>query len=63
LTTAITSFIPFIGAHIVWVPICLYLLVTGHILKAAILAAFGILGIGLVDVTGDSTKIEHSPPE
>ena len=49
LTTAITSFIPFIGAHIVWVPICLYLLVTGHILKAAILAAFGILGIGLVD--------------
>ncbi|RJR43341.1 MAG: AI-2E family transporter [Desulfobacteraceae bacterium] len=49
LTTAITSFIPFIGAHIVWVPICLYLLVTGEILKAAILAAFGILGIGLVD--------------
>jgi predicted PurR-regulated permease PerM len=49
LTTAITSFIPFIGAHIVWVPICLYLLVTGHILKAAILAAFGIFGIGLVD--------------
>jgi predicted PurR-regulated permease PerM len=49
LTTAITSFIPFVGAHIVWVPICLYLLVTGHILKAAILAAFGIFGIGLVD--------------
>lgn len=49
LATAITSFIPFIGSHIVWVPICLYLLVTGHILKAAILAAFGVLGIGLVD--------------
>ena len=49
LATAITSFIPFIGSHIVWVPICLYLLVTGHILKAVILAAFGILGIGLVD--------------
>ena len=49
LATAITSFIPFIGAHIVWVPICLYLLATGHILKAAILAVFGIFGIGLVD--------------
>jgi predicted PurR-regulated permease PerM len=49
LATAITSFIPFIGSHIVWVPMCLYLLVTGHILKAIILAAFGVFGIGLVD--------------
>ncbi|MEN6615566.1 MAG: AI-2E family transporter, partial [Syntrophorhabdus sp.] len=49
LATAITSFIPFIGSHIVWVPICLYLLVTGHIIKALILLAFGIFGIGLVD--------------
>lgn len=49
LATAITSFIPFIGSHIVWVPMALYLLVTGHILKAAILGAFGIFGIGLVD--------------
>ncbi|MGD0229225.1 MAG: AI-2E family transporter [Syntrophorhabdales bacterium] len=49
LATAITSFIPFVGSHIVWVPMCLYLLVTAHILKAAILAAFGIFGIGLVD--------------
>ncbi len=49
LATAVTSFIPFIGSHIVWVPICLYLLVTGHIAKTIILAAFGIIGIGLVD--------------
>jgi predicted PurR-regulated permease PerM len=49
LATAITSFIPFVGSHIVWVPIALYLLVTGHILKAIILAAFGIIGIGMVD--------------
>lgn len=49
LATAITSFIPFIGSHIVWVPMCLYLLVTGHILKVVILAAFGVFGIGLVD--------------
>jgi predicted PurR-regulated permease PerM len=49
LATAITSFIPFIGSHIVWVPMGLYLLVTGHIVKTLILAAFGVLGIGLVD--------------
>ncbi|HEY3277447.1 MAG TPA: AI-2E family transporter [Syntrophorhabdaceae bacterium] len=49
LATAITSFIPFVGSHIVWVPMSLYLLVTGHIAKALILAAFGVLGIGLVD--------------
>ena len=28
---------------------CLYLLVTGQIVKAIILAAFGVFGIGLVD--------------
>ena len=49
LATAITSFLPFIGSHIVWVPMCLYLLVTGHIVKAIILAVFGVFGIGLVD--------------
>jgi predicted PurR-regulated permease PerM len=49
LATAITSFIPFVGSHIVWVPICLYLLFTGHIIKALILAAFGVFGIALVD--------------
>jgi predicted PurR-regulated permease PerM len=49
LATAIASFIPFIGSHIVWVPICLYLLITGHIIKALILVAFGVFGIGLVD--------------
>ena len=47
LATAIASFIPFIGSHIVWVPMCLYLLVTGHIIKALILVAFGVFGIGL----------------
>ncbi len=49
LVTAITSFIPFVGAHIVWVPIAIYLLVTGHIAKAIILALFGTVGIGTVD--------------
>jgi predicted PurR-regulated permease PerM len=49
LATAITSFLPFVGSHVVWVPMCLYLLVTGHIVKVIILAAFGVFGIGLVD--------------
>lgn len=49
LTTAITSFIPFVGSHVVWVPISLYLLVTGHLVKAIVLAFFGVFGIGLVD--------------
>lgn len=49
LATAITSFIPFVGAHIVWVPIAIYLLATGHVVKAIVLALIGIVGIGLVD--------------
>jgi predicted PurR-regulated permease PerM len=49
LATAITSFVPLVGSHVVWVPICLYLLVIGNIAKAIILAVFGVFGIGLVD--------------
>jgi predicted PurR-regulated permease PerM len=49
LTTALASFVPLIGSNIVWVPICLYLLITGSILQAVILAVFGVFGIGLVD--------------
>jgi predicted PurR-regulated permease PerM len=49
LATAVTSFIPFVGSHVVWVPMGLYLLATGHVAKALILTAFGVLGIGIVD--------------
>lgn len=49
LATAISSFIPFVGSHIVWVPMVLYFLVTGQIVQAIILTAFGVFGIGLVD--------------
>lgn len=49
LATAVTSFIPFVGSHVIWVPMCLYFLVTGHIAKVVILTAFGVLGIGMVD--------------
>lgn len=37
------------GSGIVWVPVAIYLLATGAILKGVILLAFGILVIGLVD--------------
>ncbi len=49
LATAITSFIPIIGSHIVWMPIGLYLLATGHMLKALVIGLFGVFGIGVVD--------------
>lgn len=47
--TAITSFVPLVGSHVVWVPICIYFLFTGQIVNSIILAAFGVFGIGLVD--------------
>ena len=37
------------GSGIVWVPVAIYLLATGAILKGVILLAFGVLVIGLVD--------------
>jgi predicted PurR-regulated permease PerM len=49
VTTAITSFIPLVGSHVVWVPISVYLLFTGETFRSLLLAAFGIFGIGLVD--------------
>lgn len=46
---AFLSLLPAVGAAIVWVPVALYFLVTGAILKGVILVAFGVLVIGLLD--------------
>lgn len=46
---AFLSLVPAVGAGMVWVPVALYLFVTGAVLKAVILAAYGVLVIGLVD--------------
>ncbi len=46
---AAMSLIPELGAPIVWIPLTLYLLVTGSVAKALILAACGVFVIGTVD--------------
>jgi len=46
---AFFSLVPAVGAALVWLPAALYLIVTGATLKGAILIAYGLLVIGLVD--------------
>jgi predicted PurR-regulated permease PerM len=46
---AFLSLLPAVGAALVWGPVALYLFVTGAIWKAAILTAFGVLVIGMID--------------
>jgi len=46
---AFLSLLPAIGAGIVWVPVALYFLATGLILKGLILIGFGTFVIGLID--------------
>ncbi|MBB5270806.1 AI-2E family transporter [Quisquiliibacterium transsilvanicum] len=46
---AFLSLVPAVGAALVWLPVALYFLLSGSILKGAILVAFGVLVIGLVD--------------
>jgi predicted PurR-regulated permease PerM len=43
------SLLPAVGSCIVWVPVAVYLLVTGEAWKGLILLAYGALVIGLVD--------------
>jgi predicted PurR-regulated permease PerM len=59
------SMIPMAGAFIVWVPAALFLVATGHLTKAIILAAWGALVIGTVDnflrpkLVGEKTKLHE----
>jgi predicted PurR-regulated permease PerM len=46
---AFLSLLPAIGAAVVWVPVALYLLVTGDVWQGVGLIAWGTLVIGLVD--------------
>lgn len=43
------SMIPMLGAFLVWVPAAIYLALTGHYVKAILLAAWGTLVIGMID--------------
>ncbi|HEX9184099.1 MAG TPA: AI-2E family transporter [Burkholderiales bacterium] len=60
---AFLSLVPAVGAGLVWLPAALYLLATGEIGQGAILIAFGVLVIGLVDnflrpvLVGKSTRM------
>jgi predicted PurR-regulated permease PerM len=60
---AFLSLLPAIGAAIVWLPVAIYFLLTGEVLNGLLLAAFGVLVIGLVDnvlrplLVGKDTKL------
>ncbi|MBK9607661.1 MAG: AI-2E family transporter [Betaproteobacteria bacterium] len=46
---AFLSLLPAVGAALVWVPVALYFLVTGALVKGIALIAWGVLVIGLID--------------
>jgi predicted PurR-regulated permease PerM len=50
MTVVVTSFIPLVGAAIVWVPVTLLLLIQGKVISAGVLAVTGVVIMGfLVD--------------
>lgn len=60
---AFFALLPAVGASIIWLPVAIYLLISGSVWKGIILIAFGMLVIGLVDnllrpiLVGKSTKM------
>ena len=60
---AILSLLPAVGAALVWLPVALYLLITGSVWRGVVLIAYGILVISLVDnflrpiLVGKDTKL------
>jgi len=60
---AFLSLLPAVGAALVWGPVAIYFLVTGHVWQGVVLAAYGVLVIGLVDnilrpiLVGKDTKL------
>ncbi|SOD40936.1 AI-2E family transporter [Nitrosovibrio sp. Nv4] len=60
---AFLSLIPAVGAGLIWMPVAIYFLVTGAVWQGAVLIAFGVFVIGLVDnllrpvLVGRDTKI------
>jgi predicted PurR-regulated permease PerM len=47
--TGICSIIPIVGIAVIWIPLCIYLTVTGHTPQAIGLAVFSLLVTGTVD--------------
>jgi predicted PurR-regulated permease PerM len=60
---AMLSLLPAVGAALVWGPVAIYFLATGAIWQGIVLAAYGVLVIGLVDnilrpiLVGKDTKL------
>lgn len=60
---AFLSLLPAVGAGLVWMPVAIYLLATGSVVKGIVLIAYGFLVIGLVDnilrpmLVGKDTKL------
>ncbi len=60
---AFLSLLPAIGAGLIWVPVAIYFFATGAVVNGAILTAFGVVVIGLVDnllrplLVGKDTKL------
>jgi predicted PurR-regulated permease PerM len=60
---AVLSLLPAVGAAVVWLPVAIYLLVTGATWQGIVLTAYGVLVIGLVDnvlrpiLVGKDTKM------
>ena len=60
---AFLSLLPAVGAAVVWLPVAVYLLISGQLVQGAVLVAFGVLVIGLVDnvlrpiLVGKDTKM------
>lgn len=46
---ALLSILPFIGAGLIWLPAVIYLAMTGHLLQAGILLAWGALIVSMAD--------------
>jgi predicted PurR-regulated permease PerM len=46
---ALLSLLPAVGTALVWLPVAIYFLATGEVVKGVILIVFGVLVIGLVD--------------
>jgi predicted PurR-regulated permease PerM len=49
LMTFLLSFLPLVGAAMIWVPIAIWLALSGHLVKGVVLALIGLLVLGNVD--------------
>jgi len=63
LATFFAAFVPIFGTSLIWIPVCIYLLLTGAWVKAVILIGWAALVIGSIDnvlypwLVGDKLKV------